>query len=314
MKNSKRIMNVLQKLAYVPLTPAAQEAMPPQGGGMPPMDPAMAGGAGAPPMPMDPSMGSGMPMPPPQQGGAGIQTVPGPNGEPVDPETGFIVVDPANGVELEPMTGLLFIKPAGQFVTPEGQPVPMEQATQMIEAAMSQGGGMPPMDPAMAGGAGAPPMPMDPSMGSGMPPQGAPEMAGGMPPMDPAAMQMASGGPMVDPQSGLPLDPSTGMFAPTPAQGAEMGAGTEGGLAEAMPGFEEFIDKYDQTVDRQDKLNKRILHDMSGTRTDIQGLRREMQQLNDNQDTLVARLENLLNLIEARLTPGARPDGTTSGM
>ena len=187
---SSRVLNAMRKLAYVPLTAAAQDAMAQQ---QPPMDPAMAGGQ----PPMDP--------------------------------------------------------------------------------AMMQGGGMPPMPP------------MDPSM-----------MGGAMPPEDPAA-QMASGAPVIDPQSGLPIDPSTGMFTNTPPAGAPTDSGVEGGLGEAMPGFEAFIDKYEKTADRQDKLNKRILHDLSGTRTDIQGVRREIQQLNDDQDTLLARLENVLNLLERML-------------
>jgi predicted nucleic acid-binding Zn-ribbon protein len=36
-------------------------------------------------------------------------------------------------------------------------------------------------------------------------------------------------------------------------------------------------------------------------RTDIQGLRREIQTLNDNQDALLSRLENTTNLIEQLL-------------
>lgn len=311
---SSRVLNVLRKLAYVPLTPAAQEAMQQQ----PPMDPAMMQGGGMPPM--DPSMMGGQPSMPPQGGGAAIQTVPGPNGEPMDPETGFIVVDPANGIEMEPMTGILFVKPTGEFMSPDGQPIPPDQAMSMIEQAAQQAmqqGGVPPMDPSMGGAVdptagGQPPMdpammgadpsmmggaPMDPSMGSGMP-------------MDPAA-QMASGGPVIDPQSGLPIDPSTGMFMQQPS--AE--GGVEGGLEAAMPGFQEFVDKYDKIADRQDKLNKRMLHDLSGTRTDIQGVRREIQQLNDDQDTMLARLENVLNLLEQMLGGGVRQgDSTLSAM
>ena len=309
---SARILNALNKLAYVPLTPAAEDAMgvppstdPAMAGGQPPMDPAMMQGGGMPPMPPqgDPAMMGGMP---PQ--GGGIQTVPGPNGEPIDPETGFIVLDPMAGIEQDPLTGILFNKMTGEFATPDGQLMPPDQAQMMIEQAMAQGGGMPEqgMDPAMAGGQ----PPMDPAMMQGggmppMPPQGDPAMMGGQPPMDPMATAMAGGQPTIDPQSGLPLDPATGMFTQNPA--AEGGAAGEGRIEELMTGFEGFMDKNDKLADRQDKLNKRMLHDLAGTRTDIQGVRREIQQLNDNQDTLMARLENVLNVLESMMN---RPRGS----
>lgn len=311
---SQKVLNAMRKLAYVPLTPAAQEAM----AGQPPMDPAMDQG-----MSQMPPQG-GMPMDPAMQGQPPMQPVPGPNGEPIDPETGFIIVDPANGIEQDPLTGILFVKPTGEFMTPDGQPIPPDQAQAMIEAAMQQMmqqggapgamppeavgmlppggdpaamggmspemlGGQPPMDPAMAQG-----MPMDPSTMQQMPPP--------PPPMDPAA-QMASGGPVIDDQTGLPIDPNTGMFVQGPAAQAEaptgaQDAGLEGGLGEAMPGFEQFVDQYNKTMERQDKLNRRLLHDISGARTDIQGVRREFQQFNDNYDTLLARLENVLQILE----------------
>ena len=116
------------------------------------------------------------------------------------------------------------------------------------------------------------------------------------------AMAMAGGQPTIDPQSGLPIDPSTGMFAQSAmmpqAQGGE--GAVEGNIEELMGGF---MDKSEKLADRQDKLNKRMLHDLAGTRTDIQGVRREIQQLNDNQDTLLARLENVLNVLESMMGP-----------
>ena len=296
---SARILNALNKLAYVPLTPAAEDAM----GSQPPMDPAMMQGGGMPPMPpqVDPAMQGGMP---PQ--GGGIQTVPGPNGEPIDPETGFIVLDPMAGIEQEPLTGILFNKMTGEFATPEGQLIPSDQAQMMIEQAMAQAGGVPVQetDPAMAGGQ----PPVDPAMMQGgemppMPPQGDPAMMDGQPPMDAMAAAMAGGQPMIDPQSGLPIDPATGMFMQNPAAAptVEGGAAGEGRIEELLTGFEGFMDKNDKLADRQDKLNKRMLHDLAGTRTDIQGVRREIQQLNDNQDTLLARLENVLNVLESMM-------------
>ena len=40
------------------------------------------------------------------------------------------------------------------------------------------------------------------------------------------------------------------------------------------------------------------MHDISGSRTDYQGLRREIQKANENQDTVLTRLENILQLVE----------------
>ena len=114
--------------------------------------------------------------------------------------------------------------------------------------------------------------------------------------------QAMAGGQSIDPQTGLPIDPVTGMFANTeaPVPGAsEGGALPEEDILQDMPGLAEFMTKYDKDSNRQDKLNKRMLHELAGTRTDLQGLRREIQQSNDNQDTLLVRLETLANLIES---------------
>ena len=259
--------------------------MPPQGG-----DPAVAGG-------MHP------------QGGQ-IQTVPGPNGEPIDPETGFIVVDPQQGIEQDPLTGILFSKFTGEFATPDGQPIPPDQAQAMIEDAMAQqGGAMPPQDGTPAGdpGMGMPP-PADPAMMQPpMPPQG--DDPNAMPPMDPAmdpAMMQGGGmppaedpamagqqAPVIDDQTGLPIDPETGYYT----SGAAITGQDQYG--EMIPGLEQFIAKAEKVNDRQDKAIKRMTSEMVGTRTDIQGLKREIEQTNDNQDTILARMENILALLES---------------
>ena len=135
----------LQKQAAAMLTPQAQAAampppappMPPQGGA--PMDPSMLGGAPA----GDPAtMGGGMPPP-----GAWMQ-------------------DP---MFAEFLMSIGFQQgPDGNFIDPNGQPIPPQMMDQiyMQYLMQMQSGGMPPQ-----GGA-----PMDPAM------------AGGMPPADPAAM------------------------------------------------------------------------------------------------------------------------------
>lgn len=277
---SNLVRKAMRKLAFVPLTPAAQDAM--AGGmpaedpnAMPPMDPAMTQGGGMPPMPPqvgDPAMAGGMP----PQGGQ-IQTVPGPNGEPIDPETGFIVVDPQQGIEQDPLTGILFSKFTGEFATPDGQPIPPDQAQAMIEDAMAQQGGMPAGDPGMS-----------------MPPQVDPAMmqGGGMPPAEDPAMASQQA-PVIDDQTGLPLDPETGYYA----SGAESLGQEQSG--EMIPGLEQFIAKAEKVNDRQDKAIKRMTSEMVGTRTDIQGLKREIEQTNDNQDTILARMENILALLES---------------
>jgi hypothetical protein len=240
---------------------------------------------------MDPNMQGGMPMPP--GGGAPIQTVPGPNGEPIDPETGFIVVDPQQGVEQDPMTGILFFKFTGEFATPDGQPMDPQQAQMAIEQAMQQVGGMTPQggDPAAMGG-GMPMPPMDPSMMGGAPMD--PNMQGGDPnAAPPAADPAAAQQPTIDEQTGLPMDPETGYYV---SQGAPTG---DPASDEMIPGLEQFMAKADKVNDRQDKAIKRMTSEMVGTRTEIQGLRRDIQQVNDNQDTALARMENMLAMLES---------------
>lgn len=241
----------INKVAYVPLTPAAQ--------GQPPMDPAMAGGQGMPPM--DPAT----------QGG-----------EQIDPETGLVIVDAAQGIVMDPNTGIMLNKHTGEFMSPEGQPIPPEQAIQMIEQAAAQMGGQPQMDPAMMGG--------DPAM-----------MAqGGMPPMDPAAA--AAGGMMPPPPMEDPAMMQGGAMPPAPqeavsAMGAPAGA-VEGDIESMMPGFEEFVAKSEQQAASQDKTNKRVIKEIAGARADMQGMRRELEQLEDTQDVLLARLTDVVDRFE----------------
>lgn len=72
---------LLKKLAFVPAKAAAAAPAPMDPsmmGGMPPMDPAMAGGAMP---PMDPSMMGGMPMDPSMMGGMPPESAPAPDEE-----------------------------------------------------------------------------------------------------------------------------------------------------------------------------------------------------------------------------------------
>ena len=169
----------LQKQAAAMLTPQAQAAampppappMPSQGvpmdpammqGGMPPADPAAMGGA-----PMDPSMMGGAPAPMPPQGGA-----------PMDPAMAGGMPPPGAWMQ-DPMFAEFLMSigfqqgPDGNFIDPNGQPIPPQMMDQiyMQYLMQMQSGGMPPQ-----GGA-----PMDPAMAGGMPPA-APAAMGGMPP------------------------------------------------------------------------------------------------------------------------------------
>lgn len=292
----------LQKVAFSPFTEDAQMAAQ-----QPPTDPSMAGGmppqSGA---PMDPSMMGGMP---PQSGApAPIQTVPGPNGEPIDPETGFIVVDPQQGIEQDPLTGILFNKFTQEFMTPDGHPLDPNQAVQMIEQAMAQqGDGMPPEQggmPPMAGGAPMPPegMPMDPSMAGGMPSQGgAPMPPQGGQTFDPST------GQMIDDATGMPVDRATGMLIdPSTGQMINPSTGAVAPGAQQMPMFEdpEIMNQVQDVLKEVPAMAKelsRIEKNDNRLRTDVQGLRREIQTLNDNQDALLSRVENSVALLEQLL-------------
>lgn len=126
----------MQKKAYVPLTPAAQEAMAAQQQGAP-MDPAMAQG-GMPPMPMDPSMQQGMPMDPSMMGGAPVDPSMVQGGGmppmPMDPNMAAQGEMPPQGAGMPPQQGApqpIQIVP-GPVDPSTGQPIPIDAETGMI--------------------------------------------------------------------------------------------------------------------------------------------------------------------------------------
>ena len=319
--------NVMRKSAYVPLSPAAQQAAAPQPaeapaqGGMPPMPPMQDPGMmppqdpnmlppqhGEAPMPAN-DAGMGAPAP---SGMTPIQTVPGPNGEPIDPETGFIVLDPQQGIEQDPLTGIFYNKMLNEFATPDGQPLPPDQAMQMITQAQQQGAM--PADPNMMPPQGQAPMPpmQDPGMMQAPPMQqmasaeypAAQQPAPPMPPMGGELNEAA--GMQVDPNTGLPIDPNSGMLIdpnsgamidPATMQQVPAGSGAAQ-LMSDMPGLQEFMTATAKQLEAQDKSITRIIHDMNGSRTDLQGLRREVQKNNDNCDVVLQRMDNLLQLAE----------------
>ena len=126
----------MQKKAYVPLTPAAQEAMAAQQQGAP-MDPAMAQG-GMPPMPMDPSMQQGMPMDPSMMGGAPVDPSMAQGGGmppmPMDPNMAAQGGMPPQGAGMPPQQGAqqpIQIVP-GPVDPSTGQPIPIDAETGMV--------------------------------------------------------------------------------------------------------------------------------------------------------------------------------------
>lgn len=128
----------MQKKAYVPLTPAAQEAMAAQQQQGAPMDPAMAQG-GMPPMPMDPSMQQGMPMDPAMMQGAPMDPNAMAQGGgmppmPMDPNMMAQGGMPPQGAGMPPQQGApqpIQIVP-GPVDPSTGQPIPMDAETGMI--------------------------------------------------------------------------------------------------------------------------------------------------------------------------------------
>ena len=203
---------------------------------MPPMDPAMAQGGGA---PMDPSMGGAPPMDPAMMAGGGAPPMPpppeaappaappAPEGAPMGPEAGgappmdpammqqmqMALMDPNVQAMLQ-QVGIIIDPQQGPIDQASGQSIPPEEMMAILQELMQQlqAGGAP-MDPAMAGGAPPPApggAPMDPAMAGGAPPMPKAAADQGMmpPPMDPA---MAQGG-------GAPMDPSMGGAPPMPPQ------------------------------------------------------------------------------------------------
>lgn len=127
----------MRKQAYVPLTPAAQEAMAAQQQGAP-MDPAMAQG-GMPPMPMDPSMQQGMPMDPSMMQGAPMDPNAMAQGGgmppmPMDPSMMAQGGMPPQGAGMPPQQGAqqpIQMVP-GPVDPSTGQPIPIDAETGMI--------------------------------------------------------------------------------------------------------------------------------------------------------------------------------------
>lgn len=314
----------MQKKAYVPLTPAAQEAMAAQQQGAPmdpammggaPADPSMAQGGGMPPMPMDPNMAAqgGMPqqgagMPPQQGAQQPIQMVPGPvdpsTGQPIpiDAETGMIVLDPANGVEMDMNTGIVFMKFTNEFYTNDGQPLDPNQAMQMIVEAAAG-----PVDPNQQQQDMAQIQQMqaqsDAMMNPGMPPQGAgmpmdPSMMQGAP-MDPNAMAQGGMPPMpMDPSmmGGAPADPAAMPPAADPAAMSQQAAPVDPAAA-GMPMF-------DNTAEIQGTLAQlmQMQEDQARIQSEQQADIDAANKLSDNTNKVVKKLMDSTNALRREIS------------
>ena len=286
-QNTPYAQAFLKKQAFVPYTQEAMNPPAPGGGQVPP-----------------PEAAAGQPMPPETQGASAqgaapnIQIVQGPNGEPVDAETGFIVLDPQQGIEQDPLTGILFNKSLNEFATPEGQPLDTNEAIQMIEQARQQAGeaGGQPVPP----GAQAAPADAAPEQ---VPPEAAPAPQGPQT-FDPSTGMMiddATGMP-VDPNTGMPVDPNTG--APVDPQTGAPAQVPQGGENLPFTSDPEVL----QALDAVTKDNERLAKTVSGLnrnvnsiRTDIQGLRRELHDKADAQEATFQRMDNLLSVLEQAL-------------
>ena len=292
-KNTPYAQAFLKKAAFVPYTQEAMNPPQPQGGDDPN---AQQGGA---------------PMPPPEQGGAPqgqmppIQIVQGPNGEPIDAETGFIVLDQQQGIEQDPLTGILFNKMLNEFATPDGQPLDPDQAIQMIQQAQMQAqqAGDPNAGMPSQGGAPMPPEqggmpPQDPNAGMQMPPEQAAQMQGGQS-FDPST------GMMMDDATGLPIDPNTGMLV-DPATGQQIDPQTGMPAQQADPNMPftgdpevmKAIDDVRKDNERMAKSVTRLERNINSVRTDIQGFRRQFEQFSDDKDQIMQQINNFLQILE----------------
>lgn len=248
MHNIANVINAFNKRATAVLTPEAMQAAI-----QPPMDPAAAGGA-----PMDPSMGGmpggapmgGAPADPAAMGGA--PTAPqGSGGGAIPPE----ILNDQLFMQFMQAMGVTFDPQSGNFIDPNGQPLSVDEVTQIYDmfqqqVAAQQGGaaeGAAAADPAMGGA------PMDPAaMGA---PMGDPAAMAGMPPE--AAAEVPPAGPeaMVPAGPDMGGDPAMGAADPAmdpAAVGGGAATGAEDPVMEiasaVMTGVEATLEDFTQAL------------------------------------------------------------------
>ena len=109
----------------------------------------------------------------------------------------------------------------------------------------------------------------------------------------------------MDDATGLPIDPNTGMLVdPTTGQQID----PQSGMPAQQPGGDmpftgdpEVLKTVDSVVKQNEKIDKSVTslaRNLNAVRTDIQGLRRETSETRENQDVVLSRIDNLLNVVE----------------
>lgn len=324
----------MQKKAYVPLTPAAQEAMAAQQQGAP-MDPAMAQG-GMPPMPMDPSMQQGMPMDPSMMGGAPVDPSMTQGGGmppmPMDPSMAAQGGMPPQGAGMPPQQGAtqpIQIVP-GPVDPSTGQPIPIDAETGMIVIDPANGVEMDmntgivfmkftnefytndgqPLDPnqAMQMIVEAAAGPVDPNQQQQdmaqiqqMQAQSDAMMGQGMPPQ---------GAPM-PPEQGMPMDPSMMGGAPMPMDPSMM----QGGMPPAAPAAQQppappvdpaaaGMPMFDNTAEIQGTLAQlmQMQEDQARIQSEQQADIDAANKLSDNTNKVVKKLMDSTNALRREIS------------
>ena len=324
----------MQKKAYVPLTPAAQEAMAAQQQGAP-MDPAMAQG-GMPPMPMDPSMQQGMPMDPSMMGGAPVDPSMTQGGGmppmPMDPSMAAQGGMPPQGAGMPPQQGAAQpIQMVPGPVDPStGQPIPIDAETGMIVLDPANGVEMDmntgivfmkftnefytndgqPLDPnqAMQMIVEAAAGPVDPNQQQQdmaqiqqMQAQSDAMMGQGMPPQ---------GAPM-PPEQGMPMDPSMMGGAPMPMDPSMM----QGGMPPAAPAAQQppappvdpaaaGMPMFDNTAEIQGTLAQlmQMQEDQARIQSEQQADIDAANKLSDNTNKVVKKLMDSTNALRREIS------------
>lgn len=327
----------MQKKAYVPLTPAAQEAMAAQQQGAP-MDPAMAQG-GMPPMPMDPSMQQEMPMDPSMMGGAPVDPSMAQGGGmppmPMDPNMAVQGGMPPQGSGMPPQQPIQIVP--GPVDPSTGQPIPIDAETGMIVLDPANGVEMDmntgivfmkftnefytndgqPLDPnqAMQMIVEAAAGPVDPNQqqqdmaqiqqmqaqSDAMMNPGMPPQEGGAPmPMDPSMMQGMPMDPNAMAQGGMPpmpMEPSMMGGAPVDQAAMAQQAAPVDPAAAGMPMF-------DNTADIQGTLAQlmQMQEDQARVQSEQQADIDAANKLSDNTNKVVKKLMDSTNALRREIS------------
>lgn len=336
----------MQKKAYVPLTPAAQEAMAAQQQGAP-MDPNAMAQGGMPPMPMDPSMQQGMPMDPSMMGGAPVDPSMAQGGGmppmPMDPNMAAQGGMPPQGAGMPPQQGAqqpIQIVP-GPVDPSTGQPIPVDAETGMIVIDPANGVEMDmntgivfmkftnefytndgqPLDPnqAMQMIVEAAAGPVDPNQQQQDMAQIQQMQAQSDAMMNPGMPPQGGGAPMpMDPSmmGGAPADPATMPPAAAPVDPAAAGmpmfdntADIQGTLAQLMQMQEDqarIQSEQQADIDAANKLSDNTNKVVKKLMDSTNALRREISAYHDNNERLAAEIESLLDALGVGLNSANR--------